>query len=159
MLEIAIAIIRHPSSGKILITRRRDNVHLGGLWEFPGGKCLPGEDLTDCAVRETREETGLAVEVLEAWPPIAFAYPERSVTLHPFLCLASLGEACPLESKELAWVQPLMLANYSFPPANAALLARLLEEEDLSGAEVTSDAAQEGDRPVRGENTHIRRSR
>lgn len=124
-VDIALAIIRHPHTEAILIARRMDDTHMGGLWEFPGGKCRHAEAPDACAVRETREETGLAVVVLEAWPAITHAYPERTVTLHPFLCRAQTGDALPLASREVRWVLPSALPQYEFPSANAALVARL----------------------------------
>ncbi|MEU6138070.1 NUDIX domain-containing protein [Nocardioides sp. NPDC047086] len=45
--------------GRILLIRRDDN----GNWSMPGGAMDPGESLTDCAVRETLEETGITVAV------------------------------------------------------------------------------------------------
>ncbi len=127
-MEIALAIIRHPHTDAILIAQRRDDTHLGGLWEFPGGKCLAGEAPADCAVRETWEETRLAVTVLEAWPAISFVYPDRTVTLHPFLCRAQTSTPRPLASREVRWVPVSALRAYDFPPANAPLIARLQGE-------------------------------
>ena len=57
-VDIALALIRRE--GCLLITRRPDGVHLGGYWEFPGGKCLPGERPEACAEREALEEVGVA---------------------------------------------------------------------------------------------------
>ena len=122
---IALALILHPYNGTLLIAQRKENAHQGNLWEFPGGKCFSGETSVDCAVRETREETGLEVSVLEAWPEITHAYPDRTVTLHPFLCQALSADARPRESKRVLWVTPAKLSDYPFPAANAALLARL----------------------------------
>ena len=130
-MTVALAIILHPYDGTVLIARRRGDVHLANLWEFPGGKCLPDETLQACAARETREETGLIITVLEAWPPLTYAYPERTVTLHPFLCRAEGGNARPLASREIAWVLPADLAHYPFPEANRPLLERLLSPDFL----------------------------
>jgi len=124
-VDIALAIVRHPRTDALLIARRNDDAHMGGLWEFPGGKCLAGEPPARCAVREMREETGLDVEIVEAWPAFSYAYPERTVTLHPFLCRARAADALPLASREVRWALPSALDSYSFPPANAPLLARL----------------------------------
>ena len=124
-MTIALALILHPTEGTVLIAQRKPNTHLADLWEFPGGKCLAGEMTEGCAVREAREETGLEVAVLEAWPPITHVYPERTVTLHPFLCRAVSGEARPLGSRRIVWAKPTELGNYPFPEANGPLLERL----------------------------------
>ena len=125
LLTIAIAMILHPADGTVLISKRRAGTHLANLWEFPGGKCYPGETPEACMLRETREETGLEVTVLEAWPPLTYTYPERTVTLHPFLCQAQTGDARPLGSNAIRWVLPTDLDKYQFPEANTPLLARL----------------------------------
>ncbi len=125
VLEIALAIIRHPTEERYLIALRRHDAHLPDLWEFPGGKRLSGERLEDCAVREAREETGLTVTVAEAWPPIPHQYPDRSVVLHPFLCRADNADARPLANRRVVWAAPGELDRYLFPAANAPLLARL----------------------------------
>lgn len=125
MVDIALALILHPTDHAVLIAERKPDAHLANLWEFPGGKCLPGEASADCARRETREETGLEVQVLEAWPPITHAYSERTVTLHPFLCRALTAEARPLGSRQIVWASLDTLGDYPFPEANAPLLARL----------------------------------
>ena len=124
-MDIALALILHPTDAAVLIAQRRPDAHLANLWEFPGGKCLPGESPADCARRETGEETGLSVQILDAWPPITHAYPDRTVTLHPFLCRALSEDARPLGSRQIVWAPLDALHNYPFPEANAPLLARL----------------------------------
>ena len=141
VMDIAIAIILHPTDGTVLIAQRKDDAHQGGRWEFPGGKCETGEAPADCAVRETREETGLDVGVLEAWPVITHEYPDRTVTLHPFLCWARTADACPLESRQTVWVLVSDLGDYAFPEANAPLLAHLCKEADIIHAALPGNAA------------------
>jgi len=50
--------------GRILLIRRGRNPGRG-LWAVPGGKVRFGETMRQTAVRETREETGLEVDVGE----------------------------------------------------------------------------------------------
>jgi ADP-ribose pyrophosphatase YjhB (NUDIX family) len=45
--------------GEILMIRRTDN----GNWAVPGGAMDLGESMTDAAVRETKEETGISCEI------------------------------------------------------------------------------------------------
>jgi ADP-ribose pyrophosphatase YjhB (NUDIX family) len=59
-LRAAVAAIVPDAEGRILLQRRSDN----GLWGLPGGSVEIGESVRQAIVREVREETGLAVEVV-----------------------------------------------------------------------------------------------
>ncbi len=122
-LSIAIGIVW--KGDRILIARRRDDAHLPNLWELPGGKCLAGESLEDCLLREVFEETALRVEVRARRDAISFTYPDRQVELHPFDCEWVSGEPQPLGCAECRWVAPEELNRYTFPPANEGLLKEL----------------------------------
>jgi mutator protein MutT len=63
-------------NGKLLITQRYTDAHLGGLWEFPGGKRECDETFEACLTRELREELGIDVRVGELVETIEHAYPE-----------------------------------------------------------------------------------
>src|ERR1700744_6143582 len=72
--EVSAALIFH--GGKLLISRRPAQAHLGGLWEFPGGKREPGETFEACLVREIREELGVEVSVGKLFAEVRHDYPE-----------------------------------------------------------------------------------
>jgi ADP-ribose pyrophosphatase YjhB (NUDIX family) len=55
----ACGVLAVNDAGEILLQRRRDT----GQWALPMGKQEIGETVTECAVRETEEETGVRVEV------------------------------------------------------------------------------------------------
>jgi mutator protein MutT len=124
VVEVAVALVWRQ--GCLLITRRRREAHLGGYWEFPGGKTLPGESPEACAEREVLEETGVACAARRCLPVIEYVYPERTVRLRPVECEYVGGPPRPLQVAEWAWVCPADLGRYEFPPANAPLLAELL---------------------------------
>src|SRR5688572_28642835 len=65
-------------SGQLLITQRHADAHLGGLWEFPGGKREPGESFEQCLARELKEELGIEVVVGELFESVTHAYPEKT---------------------------------------------------------------------------------
>ena len=115
--------------GRLLITQRRPGDHLGGLWEFPGGKLEPGETPEDGLRRELREELGIDVAVGERFADIEHEYPGRRVRLEFFRCTITRGEPAPLGCAALAWVTRAELDRYEFPAADATLLARLRNDD------------------------------
>jgi mutator protein MutT len=112
-------------SGKLLITQRPAEAHLGGLWEFPGGKREPDETFEQCLVREIREELGVGISVGELFESITHAYPEKTVHLKFFVCRLLGGEPQPLGCKAVRWAGKSELADYEFPAADAKLLEKL----------------------------------
>src|SRR6266853_275359 len=70
--------------GKLLITQRYAEAHLGGLWEFPGGKREPNETFEQCLTRELSEELGIEVVVGQLVESLTHEYPGKSVHLRFF---------------------------------------------------------------------------
>jgi 8-oxo-dGTP diphosphatase len=107
--------------GLFLVTRRQQGVHLEGFWEFPGGKCDPGEALTVGLARELLEELDVLSRVGEEIFKTTHTYPERLLELHFFRC-ELLGEPRPQLGQEMRWVRREELAALEFPPADAELI-------------------------------------
>jgi 8-oxo-dGTP diphosphatase len=122
-IEVSAGLIFRD--GKLLITRRRPEAHLGGLWEFPGGKREPGEAFEQCLVRELREELGVEIAVDGLFEEIIHIYPEKTVRLKFFFCRLLAGEPQPLDCAALQWVGKSELNQYAFPAADAQLLDKL----------------------------------
>lgn len=80
---VSAAVIERDDA--FLLTRRAVDTHLGGRWEFPGGKAEAGETLDATLVREIREELGCGVEVGPLLLTTRHAYPDVHVELHFFL--------------------------------------------------------------------------
>tara|TARA_B100001939_G_scaffold107735_1_gene93107 strand:- start:6 stop:413 length:408 start_codon:yes stop_codon:yes gene_type:complete len=116
--------------GKLLITQRPAGGHLAGLWEFPGGKCEPGETLPECLQRELHEELGVVVNVRECVETLEHAYPEKTVQLSFYQCALVMGEPEGREGQSIAWVGPDELGDYQFPEADAQLLEKLRANPD-----------------------------
>lgn len=121
---VAAAIIEQ--SGRLLVTRRLRGTHLAGYWEFPGGKCEPGETLVECLARELREELGVEAVVGREVLVTRHGYPDRTVELH-FLECAIDRLATPLLGQEMRWAARDELETLDFPPADAELIALLCE--------------------------------
>jgi mutator protein MutT len=113
--------------GRFLITRRQKGVHLEGLWEFPGGKCDPGETHPACLARELREELDVDVAVGEEVFTTVHAYPDRSVELH-FLRCELIGEPAPLLGQQMQWAARADLGQLPFPAADVELIQWLTRQ-------------------------------
>src|SRR2546423_2979763 len=83
-IEVAAGLVFR--AGSLLITQRRPQDHLGGLWEFPGGKREPAETFEECLRRELREELGIEVQVQGLLASVQHAYPEKTVLLQFYRC-------------------------------------------------------------------------
>ncbi|MFJ6667992.1 NUDIX domain-containing protein [Streptomyces sp. NPDC091383] len=109
-------------SGRILLQRRRDN----GMWALPGGAMRIGESLPDCAVRETREETGFDVEIVGivgtySDPRHVFAYDDGEVRQEFSVCFLARPTAGHLavseESTDVRWFWPAEVDALAMVPS------------------------------------------
>jgi mutator protein MutT len=123
---VAAAVIERD--GAFLVTRRQPGVHLAGLWEFPGGKCEPGETQAACLVREVREELAVDARIGVELLTTTHRYPDRSVELH-FLRCELCGEPVPQQGQQMRWVARGELSGLEFPPADAELIRRLQRQD------------------------------
>lgn len=123
LIEVSAALIFRD--GKLLITQRPAGTHLGGLWEFPGGKVEAGETFPECLIREIREELGVEIAVGELFAEISHDYPEKSVHLKFFIGRLLAGEPKPLACAAVKWIEKNELAGFEFPAADAQLLEKL----------------------------------
>ena len=121
--EVSAALIFR--GGKLLITRRHTNAHLGGLWEFPGGKREPGETFEQCLVREIREELGVEISIGKLFESVTHAYPEKTVHLKFFVCRLERGEPQRLGCAAFKWISASELDTWQFPAADTKLLKKL----------------------------------
>ena len=122
-LEVAIGLIERD--GKILVARRYADVHVGGCWEFPGGKRHAGESFEACLLRELKEELGVEAAIGEPWVRIDYEYPEHTVTMQGFRCHILRGEPKALASQEIQWIPIAELKPEEFPPANQRSVQQL----------------------------------
>lgn len=128
IIHVAAAVIER--GGQILIAKRPDHLHQGGLWEFPGGKVELDEAVTDALVRELYEELNIEATHYQPLIRVHHNYGDRRVLLDVWQVTAFEGEAHGREGQELCWVNPGQLPQFQFPAANTPIVtaARLPEE-------------------------------
>lgn len=128
-LKLVMAVALVDEEGRVLLARRPAGKELAGLWEFPGGKLHHGETPETALVRELKEELGIEVAP-GCLAPIAFAshdYEAFHLLMPLFICRKWRGIARACEGQELKWVRPESLREYAMPPADAPLVAQLLD--------------------------------
>ncbi|MCU0787393.1 MAG: 8-oxo-dGTP diphosphatase MutT [Verrucomicrobia bacterium] len=118
-------------NGRLLIAQRHPDSHLGGLWEFPGGKREPGETFEAALARELREELAVSVSVGERIETIEHDYPDKRVRICFFRCHLEQGEPRAVDCHDLRWIRRDELNRQPFPAADASLLDRLAAEDGL----------------------------
>tara|TARA_Y100000590_G_scaffold421973_1_gene526181 strand:- start:67 stop:468 length:402 start_codon:yes stop_codon:yes gene_type:complete len=112
---------------KILITKRPLNVHMGGKWEFPGGKVEKDESDSEALRRELNEELSIDVIVNKLLLETKHTYQNFEVDLFFYECHVSSNKVSNNFVLEHKWIFPLELKNYSFPPANKKIKSLILE--------------------------------
>jgi mutator protein MutT len=112
--------------GKLLVTRRLEGTHLSGYWEFPGGKCEPGEAHESCLEREILEELNVAAEIGEEILITEHAYASRTVRLHFRWCRIT-GEPTAVLGQAMRWITRDELGELQFPEADRELIDLLLK--------------------------------
>jgi A/G-specific adenine glycosylase len=122
--EIGVGIIERED-GKVLIALRPEDVMLGGLWEFPGGKQEKGESITQTVERELKEELGVEVHAYKELMNFKHTYSHFSITMHAWFCTLISGTPKAKSSQEIRWVEKSELIKYPFPKANKVLTEKL----------------------------------
>ncbi len=128
-LLVVVACALVDVDGRVLISQRPEGKAMAGLWEFPGGKVEPDETPEAALVRELREE--LAIDTQSAClAPLTFAshaYDDFHLLMPLFVCRKWQGTVRPLEGQAVKWVAARKLRDYPMPPADAPLIAPLIE--------------------------------
>lgn len=123
-IHVAVGLVVN-AAGEVLVSRRRPGGHLGGLWEFPGGKVEPGETAAEALRRELAEE--LDIDARRAFPAkkVLHRYEDRTVLLDAWRVVEHAGRARGREGQEVAWRPPGRLRLEDFPAADAPLIGAL----------------------------------
>jgi 8-oxo-dGTP diphosphatase len=123
-IDVAVGIIR-DNQDNIFITKRHQNTHQGGLWEFPGGKREEDEARQAALYRELKEELG--IEVIKARPflEIAHQYSDKHVLLDVWEVTEFSGEPTGLEGQPARWAELSELSNFEFPEADKPIIKAL----------------------------------
>jgi len=123
-IEVAAGVIR-DAAGRVLLARRPEGGHLGGLWEFPGGKIEPGESAEQALRRELAEELGIRPGPVRPLVALRHEYPDKIVRLRLFEVHGFAGTVHGREGQPLCWANPSELAEFEMPAADRPMIGLL----------------------------------
>ena len=124
------AAVLVDGDNRVLLARRPHGKHLGGLWEFPGGKLQPGETPEEAVIRELQEELDVHTQA-KCLHPLTFAshaYPDFHLMMPLYICRKWSGSASGQEGQEIAWGKPARLRDYPMPPADEPLISAIQDQ-------------------------------
>lgn len=119
IVPVVCAVLEN-GRGEVLLAQRPAHKHLGGKWEFAGGKVEPGEDPAQAVAREIREELGCGIEVQRALPAFDHDYGDVVIHMIPFVCRFASEAAQPVahEHSALRWVNEATIRALDLAPAD-----------------------------------------
>jgi len=116
-------------NGHILITRRKLQGLLGGLWEFPGGRVRDGETPEQACIREIREEVNLSIAIIGFLKRIRHAYTHFKIVMDVFRCHYRSGDVVLKGPVDYRWITTDEIDNFPFPVANHKFIPLLRENK------------------------------
>ena len=125
MIDVVAGLILDPA-GRLLACKRPEGKHLGGKWEFPGGKVEAGEESRAALVRELEEDLGIVVLPDKALTPVIWDYGRGPIRLHPYLCTILSGQPHPHEHSEIRWCAREELPSLDWAEADVPILREWL---------------------------------
>ncbi len=125
--KIGVGVIWHKN--KILITKRKKNTLLGGLWEFPGGKMMKNESIKQCIKREIMEELNIKVDVSKFIVKVKHKYSHFTITLYAHHCFYKDGKINCTSADDWKWIKSNAFSKYPFPKANHYIFPHILKSE------------------------------
>jgi 8-oxo-dGTP diphosphatase len=131
MLRVVAGVLRDDRR-RVLIAQRPAHQHMGGYWEFPGGKIVPGESAEAALARELNEELGVVLGRCHRLLRLRHDYPDRSVELEVLMVEDYEGVPASLEGQALKWVRAEELGNESLLPADRPIIEALAASADAA---------------------------
>lgn len=113
------------SEGRILIAERLGGGQFHGLWEFPGGKIIPGESAPQALSRELAEELGIEATTISSFMNLRHEYDDRVVSIEFFIVSDWNSDPVGREGQELRWVTAESLDADELLPADMPVIEAL----------------------------------
>ncbi|WP_068544852.1 8-oxo-dGTP diphosphatase MutT [Thalassotalea crassostreae] len=125
VVHVAVGVIYKKQ--QFFLTKRLDDAHQGGKWEFPGGKVEKDETVHEALHRELKEEIAIDTLAMQPLIDINHDYGDKKVLLEVFLVDQFIGEPSAQEGQGQGWFSVAQLTSIDFPKANEAIVNKIIE--------------------------------
>ena len=122
-VNVSAAVI--VKDNKYFIAKRNKDKHLGGYFEFPGGKQNDNETLEQTVIREIKEELNVDITVDRKLGDEHYSDEKINVHLHYFFCTIIKGDIVLKEHEEAAWVSKEEFNKYKFAEGDKDIISLL----------------------------------
>ena len=122
-VNVSAAVI--VKDNKYFIAKRNKDKHLGGYFEFPGGKQDKDETLEQTVIREIKEELNVDITVDRKLGEEHYSDEKINVHLHYFFCTIIKGDIILKEHEEAAWVSKEEFNKYKFAEGDKDIISLL----------------------------------
>jgi mutator protein MutT len=125
-VDVVAAVLR--KDGKFFLAQRAETMHLGGQWEFPGGKLEEGETHEEALKREIMEELCIEIKVGELMGEAVHDYPEKNRIVHLYFYAAEHtgGVITLTEHQQMKWLEKSELRTIDIAEADRAFIEYLI---------------------------------
>jgi 8-oxo-dGTP diphosphatase len=125
--EVAVKVTAGiiESNGCVLLARRKPGKHMGGKWEFPGGKIEPGETPEQSLARELAEELNVSARIGRFLCSTRFEGDGVSLELLVYAVDSFEGAPQLLEHQEIRWVRPEEIAAFDLADSDRRVVEEL----------------------------------
>lgn len=126
-ITTAVGVVIINSEKKLLIAKRKSDKPMPNKWEFPGGKLEKSESLSDCGIREIKEELDIDIKIDEYLGFEDLKYKEKKFCLHFYTAykIDELQSVKLYEHLEYKWVDISELIKYDFPAIDLSVINKL----------------------------------
>ncbi len=113
---------------RILCVQRNQSKYdyISYKYEFPGGKVEHGESMQDALIREIQEELDYEITVLGAISDFIYDYPDFSVHMHFYHCLATNQNVTLKEHIQAQWLERDDLSRLDWAAADLPIVEKLM---------------------------------
>ena len=126
IIDTTMIYLKRDDSYLLLYRNKKKNDINEGKWIGVGGRREIGETIDECAIRETKEETGLDVHSLSCCGEVLFVDENFKIMMYVYEITDFSGELIECDEGDLKWIPIKDIYNYPMWEGDKAFLPSLI---------------------------------